>query len=156
MMPAFFVPLGSLPLAPNGKLDHQALPEVETLRSVLEATYVRPATETERAIARIWQEVLHIEQVGIHDNFFDLGGHSLALVQVHSKLQAMYGDALSLIDMFQYPTISTLATYVSQEADAPAVERHSARRAARRRDALRRRQQLPGERRQGQHGVHHE
>jgi acyl carrier protein len=158
MVPAFFVPLAALPLAPNGKIDHQALPEVEDLRRGLDATYVMPGTETERTIAQVWQEVLHVERVGIHDNFFDLGGHSLAMVQVHSKLQAVYSNALSLIDMFHYPTISALAQYVSQEESTPSAAPHSEARAETRRESLRRQRQLRQERRLGQeeHSVRHE
>jgi acyl carrier protein len=158
MVPAFFVPLTALPLAPNGKIDHQALPEVEDLRRGFDATYVMPGTETERTIAQVWQEVLHVDRVGIHDNFFDLGGHSLAMVQVHSKLQTIYSSALSLIDMFHYPTIGALAQYVSQEENVPSAVPHSEARAETRRESLRRQRQLRQERRlwQEEHRGQHE
>jgi hypothetical protein len=158
MVPVFFVPLAALPLAPNGKIDHQALPEVEDFRRGLDATYVMPGTETERTIAQVWQEVLHVERVGIHDNFFDVGGHSLAMVQVHSKLQAIYSSAFSLLDMFRYPTISALAQYVSQEEGVPSAVSHSAARAETRRESLRRQRQLRQERGLGQeeHSVRYE
>lgn len=147
MVPSFFVWLEALPLAPNGKVDRQALPDVETLRSGLDATYVAPATEVERTLAMIWQEVLHVEKVGMHDNFFDLGGHSLAMVHVHSKLQESYRSDLSLVDLFRYPTISALVSYVSQQEHAPFAAGQSDARAEMRRGSIRRQRQLRQERR---------
>ena len=108
MVPALCVWLDTLPLAPNGKVDRQALPAAEMRSMAIDSTYVTPGTEVERTIAMIWQEVLQVDRVGMHDNFFDLGGHSLAMVQVHSKLQDIYSRDLSLVDLFRYPTISAL------------------------------------------------
>lgn len=116
MVPATFILLDSLPLLPNGKLNYRALPDPEVLHPELEAAYVPPQSEVERSIAAIWQEVLHIEKVGIHDRFFDLGGHSLLIVQVHSKLCQMLNKELSVVELFQYPTISSLAAYISQRS----------------------------------------
>ena len=115
MIPSDFSLLEVLPLLPNGKVDRQALLASKSLRSELGVTHVKPRTEVEQTLAKIWQEVLHVEEVGIHDNFFDLGGHSLLLVQVYSRLQKILWQDLSLIKMFQYPTISNLAKYLSQE-----------------------------------------
>ncbi len=109
MIPSTFVLLQTLPLTPNGKLDRRSLPAPETLRPELEATYVMPQTEMEQAIATIWQKALNIENIGIHDNFFELGGHSLLLVKVNSQLREIFKTDLSLLDMFRYPTISSLA-----------------------------------------------
>lgn len=116
MMPSAFVMLDVLPLTPNGKVDRQALPTPDTIRPQLETAYQPPQTEVEKTIADIWQEILNIGDVGIHDNFFELGGHSLLLIQVHSKLQKVFQRDFSLIDMFEYPTISHLAKYFSQES----------------------------------------
>jgi len=115
MLPSAFVLLTNLPLAPNGKVDRYALPPPDGLRPELEATYIAPRTEAERIIAAIWQEMLQVEKVGIEDNFFDLGGHSLLLVQVHSKLQELYDRDLSITDLFEYSTVSSLAKYLTQE-----------------------------------------
>jgi amino acid adenylation domain-containing protein len=109
MIPSAFLLLQTLPLTPNGKLDRRSLPAPETLRPELEATYVMPQTEMEQAIATIWQKALNIENIGIHDNFFELGGHSLLLVKVNSQLREIFKTDLSLLDMFRYPTISSLA-----------------------------------------------
>jgi acyl carrier protein len=156
MVPALFVPLEALPLAPNGKVDYQALPTAETLRPQSDAAYVAPATEVERSIARIWQEVLQVDKVGIHDNFFDLGGHSLAMVQAHSQLQSLYSSDLSLVELFRYPTISTLASYISQQEHAPCVPGQSATRGTMRRGAIKRQRQLRQERRNAAQGTQHE
>ncbi|MEC4892943.1 MAG: amino acid adenylation domain-containing protein [Oscillatoria sp. PMC 1051.18] len=115
MIPAIFVILDSLPLLPNGKINRQALPVPDRLRPELEAVYQAPQTELEQTIATIWQEALQVEEVGIYDNFFDLGGHSLLLVQVHSRLAKTFQLNLPLVVMFQYPTISHLTEYLSQQ-----------------------------------------
>jgi amino acid adenylation domain-containing protein len=115
MIPAAFIKLDALPLTPNGKVDYRALPEQAQLD--LAETYVAPQSELEQIITNIWQELLHIEKVGIHHNFFDIGGHSLLMVQVHSKLQKALNRDISMLDMFQYPTISKFAKYLSQEQE---------------------------------------
>jgi amino acid adenylation domain-containing protein len=158
MVPALFVWLTALPLAPNGKVDHQALPDAAMLGTGIDTTYVMPDSEVERTIAALWQEVLQVERVGIHDNFFDLGGHSLAMVQVHGKLQDIYGSDLSLVDLFRYPTISALASHVSQREDEPVAFGQSTARAETRRESVRRQRQLRQERRTQHHeqGAQHE
>ncbi|MDZ8257279.1 non-ribosomal peptide synthetase [Nostoc sp. ChiQUE01b] len=108
MIPSAFVLLQTLPLTPNGKLDRRSLPAPETIRPELEAAYVMPQTQMEQTIATIWQKALNIEKIGIHDNFFELGGHSLLMVKVHSQLREIFQTDLSMIDMFRYPTISSL------------------------------------------------
>ena len=126
MVPAAFVTLESLPLTPNGKVDRKALPIPDQVRPELEAVYLPPQTEVERTIANIWQEILCIEEIGIHDNFFELGGNSLLLIQVHSKLQKIY-QQLSLVDIFQYPTINYLAKYLTQKQDREKSVKDNAR-----------------------------
>jgi hypothetical protein len=115
MVPALFVSLTALPRTPNGKVDRRALPAPDSRWGQSEAAYVPPRTEVQRTIAGIWQEVLRVDRVGLHDNFFDLGGHSLGMAKVWSKLRHMFQE-LSMVDMFQYPTIHALATYLSQES----------------------------------------
>ncbi|MGD1913648.1 MAG: phosphopantetheine-binding protein, partial [Rivularia sp. (in: cyanobacteria)] len=113
MIPNTLLTLEALPLTPNGKVDRKALPIPDQVRPELEAVYLPPQTEIEKTIANILQEVLRIEEVGIHDNFFELGGHSLLLVQVHSRLQKIF-EQLSLVDIFQYPTINYLAKHLTK------------------------------------------
>ncbi|MBD2385754.1 non-ribosomal peptide synthetase [Cylindrospermum sp. FACHB-282] len=114
MIPAAFVLLSTLPLLPNGKIDRRGLPAPEMMRPELEVGYVMPQTEVERTIAQIWQQALNIEKIGIHDNFFELGGHSLLMVKVNSQLREILQTDLSMLDMFRYPTISSLAENFSQ------------------------------------------
>ncbi|MGF1980312.1 MAG: amino acid adenylation domain-containing protein [Nostoc sp. CmiSLP01] len=115
MMPTAFVLLETLPLTPNGKVDRKALPVPDTARPQLETVYQPPQTEVEKTIADIWQNILQIESVGIHDNFFELGGNSLILVQVHSKIREIFQIDLSVLDLFRYPTINSLANYFNQD-----------------------------------------
>ncbi|MEH2456005.1 non-ribosomal peptide synthetase [Nostoc sp.] len=115
MVPAAFIKLDALPLTPNGKVDYRALPEQAQLD--LEENYMAPQSELEQIITNIWQELLHVEKVGIHHNFFDIGGHSLLMVQVHSKLQKVLNRDISMLNMFEFPTISKFAKYLSQEQD---------------------------------------
>jgi iturin family lipopeptide synthetase A len=124
MVPSTFVPLDAMPLTPNGKIDRQALPAPTGIRPELEVTYVVPQTEVERAIAAIWQEILQIEKVGIYDNFFDLGGTSLRIVQARTKLREELGRDVSLVDLFQYPTIDSLVGYFNQtQENTPNLEK---------------------------------
>jgi acyl carrier protein len=114
MLPAAFIFLETLPLTPNGKVDRKALPKPDASRPTLARSYVAPETNIEQAIATIWQEVLGLDKVGRHDNFFDLGGHSLRMVQVHSKLKAQFEQDLPMIKLFEHPTIATMGQFLSQ------------------------------------------
>src|SRR6185503_8593682 len=152
MIPTFFVLLATLPVGPNGKVDVKALPDEGDIPSAVSASYVAPATEMERAITLLWQQVLRLERLGIHDNFFDVGGHSLAMVQVHGRLQTMCKRTLSLIDLFQYPTVHTLAAYLTREANAVTTVPSSHRRQQTRRESTHRRQTRTG--RSRRHDVH--
>jgi amino acid adenylation domain-containing protein len=116
-IPAVFIWLANLPLLLNGKIDRSVLPTPENSRPTLTEIYKPPNSEIERAIATIWQEVLDLEKVGINDNFFDLGGHSLLMVQVNHKLNAALNRNLSVVEMFQNPTISALARYLTQDSN---------------------------------------
>jgi len=115
MLPATFVFLDALPLSPNGKVDRRALPAPDGSRPELETTYVAPQSGMEQAIASVWQAVLLVDKVGAHDNFFDLGGSSIHLVRVHSKLQQLFEREIPLVDMFKHPTTSALASYLGHE-----------------------------------------
>jgi acyl carrier protein len=141
MVPSTIIKLETLPLTPNGKIDRHKLPAFEGLDRTLETAYVAPQTELEQVIASIWQKVLHIEQIGVHDNFFDLGGHSLLLARIHSDLRTLLHNGIVLIDLFKYPTISSLAAYISQkQPEAPPFQR-SIKRAETRRGATQRQRQ---------------
>ncbi len=102
MMPSAFVPLERMPLTPNGKIDRVQLPAVE--RPVAAASDA-PVTGTERAIADLWEAVLHVSQPARDANFFDLGGHSLLIVHLHQRLVETLGATCDTLDLFRYPTI---------------------------------------------------
>jgi amino acid adenylation domain-containing protein len=108
MIPAQFVMLQSLPLTANGKVDYKALPDTDGARPELGEDYVAPRTETEKALADVWAEVLRVERVGINDNFFDLGGDSIHTIQVHAK-SAQRGLQFPLHEFFRCQTIAELA-----------------------------------------------
>ena len=128
MVPSTFVTLKALPLTPNGKVNRNALPEPDDHRPELEANYEPPRTEVEQTIANIWRQVLHLEKVGIHDNFFDLGGHSLLLVQIHAKLREVLNTNIAIVNLFEYPTINSLAKYLTQEkSETPFFEESNKR-----------------------------
>ncbi len=114
MMPSAFVSLDSFPLTPNGKIDRRALPNYG-VQPQIAATNGIPQTKAEQLIAAVWQELLQLEKVGIYDNFFDLGGHSLLMVQVHCRLKEIFHQDISIIDLFKYPTISDLAKYLTRQ-----------------------------------------
>jgi aryl carrier-like protein len=142
MMPSAFVLLDSLPLLPNGKVDRHALPVPEGLRPTLAAAYEAPRSEVERAIATVWRSMLHLEKVGIHDNFFDLGGHSLLMVQVNNKLRDVFNRDLSIVELFQNPTISSLAQYLSQKSEETSAFEAVQNRVQKQLDAINKRKKL--------------
>ncbi|MGZ4113066.1 MAG: AMP-binding enzyme, partial [Tumebacillaceae bacterium] len=151
MVPSAFVTLPALPLTANGKVDRRALPAPEgQQRPALGSAYVAPRNESERQLVAIWQDVLGIERVGVHDNFFDLGGHSLSMVKVHSRVQELIGREFSVVDMFRAPTIDMLAKLLNQEeqgnSSKPTTEEVQSR-ASNQREAMQRQMQMRRNRR---------
>ncbi|MEU8071059.1 amino acid adenylation domain-containing protein [Micromonospora sp. NPDC049151] len=118
MVPAAFVTLDALPLTPNGKLDRKALPAPVVTREASVAL-VEPRDDTERAVAAIWSEVLGVDTLGIDDDFFDLGGHSMLATQVVARIRKaeLGGRAVGVMDLFQQRTIRDLAAFISGDAD---------------------------------------
>ncbi|MBC3302905.1 non-ribosomal peptide synthetase [Pseudomonas sp. SWRI18] len=111
MVPAHFMFLAQMPLTPNGKLDRKGLPEPDA--SLLQQAYVAPETELEQQIAAIWADVLRLPQVGLNDNFFEVGGHSLLAIQITSRVQAELRLEVPLVEVFQ---TETLRAYVQAAA----------------------------------------
>jgi amino acid adenylation domain-containing protein len=142
MIPSAFEFLDALPRTPNGKVDHPRLPKPNLERSRLETKFVAPGTQIEKELSMIWSEVLGLERVGINDNFFDLGGHSLLMIRVLRRLQEIVDQNISMITLFQYPTIGSLCNYLSGET----IERSSFEkiydRADRQAKAIRQRKQM--------------
>lgn len=121
MLPAASLFLPALPLTPNGKLDRKALPDprsdsADTLN--LGTDYVAPRTEMEQIVASIWSGVLGIEKVGVHDNYFALGGDSIRAIQVGSRLQQQ-GLKMDMLDIFQFPTVAGLSGRVVKLTRVP-------------------------------------
>jgi acyl carrier protein len=114
MLPGSFVLLDSLPLNPNGKVDRQALP-LPLAEQIDEAAYQAPVNAVETMISEIWAEVLELPRVGLHNNFFDLGGHSLLLIKVQCKLEEQLKTRIAIIDLFRYTTVASLAKFLGQE-----------------------------------------
>ena len=112
MVPAAIVFLDVLPLTTNGKVDRKALP-APGAASHEASRYVAPRTAVERAIGEVWRDILQIKRVGLNDNFFDLGGHSFLVAKVHRRLREALGREISMIDLFRYPTVRSLADFLS-------------------------------------------
>ncbi|MGI5254861.1 non-ribosomal peptide synthetase [Actinacidiphila glaucinigra] len=111
LVPNTFVTVGEIPLTPNGKIDRAALPAPES--GPRTGPHDAPGTVTERLIAEIWQEVLGVEKVGRNDNFFDIGGHSMALGVIHSRLLRELGHAVPMVTLYTYPSVATLAAHLA-------------------------------------------
>jgi amino acid adenylation domain-containing protein len=120
MIPAAFVTLDELPLNASGKLDRHALPPPSLERPELDETFLAPSNETEEILAGIWAELLDFEQVGVDDNFFDLGGHSLLGTQLISRIRNAFRIELPLRRLFESPTIAGLAEAIEEmKASSP-------------------------------------
>lgn len=114
MIPSYFVQVKKLPLTPNGKVDRKALKEQNGSISTGNA-YEAPRSETEQVLAFIWQEILGVDQIGLHDHFFDLGGHSLRAMMLVSRIHQKLDVEVPLRDVFQYPTLEALASAITSK-----------------------------------------
>jgi amino acid adenylation domain-containing protein len=121
MIPSYFMAVDALPLAPNGKLNRRALPVPDTSRPKLENPFVPPGKPVEEKLAEIWRAVLGFDEVGIQDNFSDLGGESLMAVQILNRIQAAFGRNLPLSTVFQFPTIEKMANILEQPEHLPSL-----------------------------------
>ncbi|MFF2528400.1 edeine biosynthesis hybrid PKS-NRPS EdeI [Brevibacillus sp. NPDC058079] len=115
MIPHFYTHMSMWPLTPNGKLDRKSLPEPDSLQDK-HTEYQAPATRLEEQVAGIWREVLKRETVGMQDNFFQIGGTSLLLVQVHAKLEQLYPGRVRIADLFAHPTLFSLTKFLKNAA----------------------------------------
>jgi acyl carrier protein len=114
MVPDILVPLDSLPLTTNGKIDRRRLSEISKPGSQTDDNFVAPRTQLEEDLAGLWAEILKVERVGINDNFFDLGGHSLLATRLIFKLREHFNVELPLRALFEAPTIATIAPVIVQ------------------------------------------
>ncbi|CZT29750.1 amino acid adenylation domain-containing protein [Pseudomonas cerasi] len=110
MVPGYFVFIDSMPLTANGKLDRRALPKPDVARS--QQGYVAPRTAFEQRLAELWEQVLHVERVGLNDNFFALGGHSLLAVSLAGRIRETFDISIKLHDLLLLQTLGELADFM--------------------------------------------
>ncbi len=143
MVPSHFVTLERLPLTPNGKVDRRALPAPEPASVQTKVEFVAPENELQTRIAEAWTEVLGIDRVGLKDNFFDIGGHSLLMVRLHRLLKDRVPKPLAMTDLYRFPTIADLAEHLGGSDESPGLAQ-STDRAQKRRDMLKQRRRRTG------------
>lgn len=144
MRPSRLIALAELPRTPNGKLDRKALPAPAPARSAAAAPAAAepgssPQSETERVVAQLWAQALGLPEVGTRDNFFDIGGHSLLVVQLLRELRERFDKPLQMTDLFRYTTVESLARFLAAEAPAESTADRSRARAQSRAAMLARR-----------------
>ncbi len=118
MVPSVFTTIDTLPLSPNGKVDRNALLAIDISHSTQSDSLVLPRNTVELQLAQIWAEILGVQHIGVQDNFFDLGGHSLLVGRLISKIERQFGKKLSLADLFRGATVEQLALLINQQAEA--------------------------------------
>ncbi len=114
MIPSYFIQIDEIPLTPNGKVDRNAL-ELMAITTSLEAEYVAPENETEEILVQMWQEILGRDKIGVRDNFFTLGGHSLKATILKSKISKELNAEVTVSEIFEYPTIKAIAEIVNRK-----------------------------------------
>ena len=114
LIPSYFVPVAEFPLTSNGKLDRKALPSPKDMLLERSLEHLRPLTDTEGKLAEIWSELLGVDQdqIGIHHNFFDLGGHSLKMIQLLSRINNYFLVQINIQDLFAEATIENIAGHI--------------------------------------------
>ena len=133
MVPSIFVSLAEMPLTPNGKIDRKSLPAPKVNEIKATAAYAAPKGQVETMITEIWQRALGLSKIGTRDNFFDIGGHSLLVVQVLKELREKVSKPVQMTDLFRHTTIEALAKFLSsEETQAAGSNRGKARAEARR------------------------
>ncbi len=141
MVPAHYMYLDELPLTPNGKIDRRALPAPRsTPKTASVVSRTVPGNTLEAKLVQLWQNVLGRGEVGIDDNFFDVGGHSLLVVRLHRQLAKVIDAPVSLTDLYRFPTIRSLVVHLTNDREADEV-RESAQRGQQRREKLMARRQ---------------
>src|SRR5262249_41196310 len=121
MVPPYYVALDAFPLSPNGKVDRKALPDPDRSGAARGSPYEAPRNAAEEALAGIWGEILGLPRVGIHDNFFDLGGHSLRPTQAGPRIRQPFRVELPLPAFFEAPTVAGLSRLLEGAAPADGV-----------------------------------
>ncbi|MET0645391.1 MAG: amino acid adenylation domain-containing protein [Pyrinomonadaceae bacterium] len=146
MAPSVYVEMSKLPLTRHGKVDWKALPKPEISDAYSNASFVAPANAMEQTIADIWQKVLRVEKVSRDANFFEIGGHSLLILQVCNQLRNRLEREIAVIELFKFPTVKSLARHLSQEKVEAVTVVKIADRTSKREVALRQQRQFMEER----------
>lgn len=140
MVPSRFIAMKSLPQTPNKKVDRRALPAPSNAAAGAETiSRAMPANEVESKIVGIWQELLGLSYVGREDNFFDIGGHSLLAIQAHRRLKESFEREFAVTDLFQFPTVSSLAAFINADTSHNRLDEVQQRGASRREMMMQRR-----------------
>jgi amino acid adenylation domain-containing protein/non-ribosomal peptide synthase protein (TIGR01720 family) len=122
MVPASFVALTALPRNANGKIDRRELAAGASRNPAIPAhRYAAPETEVEKVLAEIWRQELRLDQVGRYDNFFEQGGHSLLMLRLFGRIKEQFTTSLLMVELFEFPTVSAMASRLAAEQGAPAV-----------------------------------
>jgi len=124
MLPGVLIRIERMPLTPNGKIDIRALPDLESAEADdprQPVPFVSPGTETERAVATLWREILGIDRAGLHDDFFDNGGHSLSATRLLARLRARFDISPNLAQFFDAPTIVSVASHIDDLREVAAA-----------------------------------
>ncbi|MBE9066938.1 amino acid adenylation domain-containing protein [Leptolyngbya cf. ectocarpi LEGE 11479] len=116
VVPAYFMQLEQMPLTANGKVDFPALPEPQASRPQMQSAFVAPQTAVEKTLAKLWQQVLKVDRIGIHDNFYELGGDSIMAIQIAARMSET-GFNLSPNQIFQHPTLAQLSAVVAPDVE---------------------------------------
>ncbi|MBL9079374.1 MAG: LLM class flavin-dependent oxidoreductase [Planctomycetes bacterium] len=138
MVPSHFVAMADLPRTPNLKVDRKALPAPETVAQTGKKNVVQAQDATEDTILAIWKQALGTEEVGVEDNFFDSGGHSILAVRVHREIVQRLGVDLQVTDLFRFTTVRALARHLEVGKSVPTAAQQAMERAKQRRNLLRR------------------
>ena len=127
MIPSEFLSLAEIPLTPNGKVDRKKLMQSAAGTRESSPASMSPRNRVEEQLVSIWSDVLRRDRVGVRDNFFDLGGHSLLLIRVHARIRKELDQDIAVVDLFRYPTIESMASWLEQRRLklAVAAEVHS-------------------------------
>ena len=119
MIPSYFIKVEKIPVTPNGKIDRKALLKAGGAQLQVGSAYVAPENEIEKTIANTWKDMLKLDTVGVEDNFFDLGGTSLKLIMTVNRLKVLLDREIPVVSMFRYPTVRSMASWLSREDSAP-------------------------------------
>jgi acyl-coenzyme A synthetase/AMP-(fatty) acid ligase len=127
MIPSMFIPMDKLPLTGMGKVDRRSLPTPDLERDIPPSPLVEPRSSEEELLAKLWAEVLAVDKIGVHDNFFDLGGHSLAATRIITRVIQTFQLKLPMKALFDAPTVAEMAVIIEQHQHKQATDVELAR-----------------------------